>query len=87
VEEIELTPPPLETLIERYEEGMLLLKTCREKLNSAEKRIEIITRAGSGETLLEPFPKATVANERASLLMAKTNLLPPFSIRSRVLPI
>lgn len=55
VAEIEKTPPPLETLIERYEEGMVLLKTCREKLDAAEKRIEIITRNGRGEAVLEPF--------------------------------
>lgn len=55
VEEIEKTPPPLETLIERYEEGMKLLQVCREKLDAAEKRIEIITRSGRGEPALEPF--------------------------------
>ena len=55
VEEIERTPPPLESLIERYEEGMKLLKTCREKLAVAEQRIEIITRTGRGEVGLEPF--------------------------------
>ena len=58
VGEIERNPPPLETLIERYEEGMRLLKTCREKLDAAEKRIEIITRTGRGETALEQFPEA-----------------------------
>ena len=58
VEEIEKNPPPLETLIERYEEGMTLLKTCREKLDAAEKRIEIITRAGRGEVALEPFEES-----------------------------
>jgi len=55
VEEIERNPPPLESLIERYEEGMKLLKTCREKLAEAEQRIEIITRTGRGEVGLEPF--------------------------------
>ncbi len=55
VEEIERNPPPLESLIERYEEGMKLLKTCREKLATAEQRIEIITRTGRGEVGLEPF--------------------------------
>lgn len=55
VAEIERTPPPLETLIERYEEGMGLLKTCREKLDAAEQRIEIITRNSRGEAVLEPF--------------------------------
>ena len=58
VGEIENTPPPLEILIERYEEGMQLLKICREKLDAAEKRIEIITRSGRGETSLEPFPES-----------------------------
>jgi exodeoxyribonuclease VII small subunit len=55
VEEIEKTPPPLETLIDRYEEGMKLLQVCREKLDAAEKRIEIITRNSRGEPNLEPF--------------------------------
>ena len=58
VDEIEETPPPLETLIERYEEGIKLLKNCREKLDIAEQRIELITRTGRGETRLEPFSEA-----------------------------
>ena len=58
VEEIEQTPPPLETLIERYEEGMRLLQICREKLDAAEKRIEIITLNSNGETELKPFEEA-----------------------------
>ena len=58
VAEIDKTPPPLETLIERYEEGMALLKTCREKLDAAEKRIEIITRNVRGEAALEPFEES-----------------------------
>lgn len=59
VGEIEEAPPPLETLIDRYEEGMQLLKVCREKLDSAEKRIEMITRNARGETLLTPFSAAS----------------------------
>jgi exodeoxyribonuclease VII small subunit len=55
IDEIEKTPPPLEALIERYEEGMELLKNCREKLDAAEQRIEIITRRGQGEITLESF--------------------------------
>jgi len=58
VEEIEETPPPLETLIERYEEGMKLLQICRDKLDAAEKRIEIITRNSRGETALKPFEES-----------------------------
>ena len=55
VTEIEATPPPLETLIERYEEGTKLLKICQEKLATAERRIEIISRNAQGEVTLQPF--------------------------------
>ncbi len=58
VGEIEKTPPPLETLIDRYEEGMKLLRTCRERLDAAEKRIEIIGRDERGNAVLEPFEEA-----------------------------
>ncbi len=58
VGEIEKTPPPLETLIDRYEEGMNLLRTCRERLDAAEKRIEIIGRDERGNAVLEPFEEA-----------------------------
>lgn len=55
VTSIEKAPPSLETLIERYEEGVNLLKVCQEKLTAAEQRIEIITRNARGETVLEDF--------------------------------
>jgi exodeoxyribonuclease VII small subunit len=58
VGEIEKTPPPLETLIERYEEGMKLLRTCRDRLDAAEKRIEIVGRDARGNAVLEPFEEA-----------------------------
>jgi exodeoxyribonuclease VII small subunit len=58
VEEIERNPPALETLIERYEEGMALLGICREKLDAAERRIEIITRTNRCAASLEPFPES-----------------------------
>jgi len=58
VAEIEKTPPPLEKLIDRYEEGMKLLRTCRERLDAAEKRIEIIGRDGRGNAALESFDEA-----------------------------
>lgn len=52
---IEANPPPLETLIERYEEGTRLLKICQDKLTAAERRIEIISRNAKGEPTLQPF--------------------------------
>ena len=46
---------PLETLITRYEEGVGLVKMCQEKLDAAEKRIQIITRNARGTTELKDF--------------------------------
>jgi exodeoxyribonuclease VII small subunit len=46
---------PLEKLIDQYEEGIGLVKTCREKLDSAEKRIQLITRTAGGGAELSPF--------------------------------
>jgi exodeoxyribonuclease VII small subunit len=46
---------PLETLIEHYEEGVGLVKFCQQKLDAAEKRIQIITRNAKGEIILQDF--------------------------------
>lgn len=46
---------PLEKLIESYEEGTALVKMCQEKLDAAEKRIQIIARNARGEVSLEEF--------------------------------
>lgn len=60
VEEMESDKLPLEDLLKRYEEGTKLVKVCQEKLDSAERRIEIITRNASGKPQLEEFePAAT----------------------------
>lgn len=49
VEEMESPELPLEKIIERYEEGMKLIGVCQEKLQAAEKKIELLTRSQSGE--------------------------------------
>ncbi len=55
VEEMESDKLPLEQLLTRYEEGTKLVKVCQEKLESAEKRIEIITRNAAGKPQLKDF--------------------------------
>ncbi len=55
VDEMESDKMPLEQLLERYEEGTGLVKVCQDRLESAEKRIEIITRNASGKPALTPF--------------------------------
>ncbi|MEO8353697.1 MAG: exodeoxyribonuclease VII small subunit [Chthoniobacteraceae bacterium] len=40
---------PLEELIVRYEEGTKLVQVCAEKLKTAERKIEVITRNAQGQ--------------------------------------
>ena len=55
VDEMEGDRLPLEQLLERYSEGTDLLKVCQEKLDAAEKKIEIITRNAAQKPQLAPF--------------------------------
>src|SRR5215213_3616615 len=55
VDEMESGKMQLEELIVRYEEGMKLVKTCQERLSSAEQRIEIISRNHAGKAVVQPF--------------------------------
>ena len=80
VEQMESGKMMLEELIVRYEEGMKLVTICRERLASAEQRIEIITRNNAGkpvvknfepapekEALPRPEEKGTIKNDDVSL--------------------
>ena len=62
VDQMESGKMKLEELIVRYEEGMKLVKTCQERLASAEQRIEIITRNHAGKPVVQNFePNAEAA--------------------------
>ena len=68
VEQMESGKLPLEDLIVRYEEGMKLVKTCQERLATAEQKIEIITRNSAGKTVVqefEPEPETDPAEKTA----------------------
>jgi len=66
VEQMESGKMQLEELIVRYEEGMKLVKTCQERLTSAEQRIEIITRNHAGKPVVQPFEAGTPAARSAA---------------------
>jgi len=55
VEQMEANKLPLEDLLRSYEEGLKLVKFCSEKLDAAEKRIEIITRDAMGKPQITDF--------------------------------
>jgi exodeoxyribonuclease VII small subunit len=55
VEQMESDKLPLEDLLVRYEEGIKLVKLCSEKLDAAEKKIEMIARDAGGKPQLVEF--------------------------------
>ena len=46
----------LEESIKAFEEGMKLVKSCEEKLNEAQKKIEILTDDRGGKKKVERLP-------------------------------
>ncbi len=61
VKEMETGDLPLETLIAHFEEGVALTKTCQDRLDHAESRIQTIIREADGGVRLEPFDDDTDA--------------------------
>ena len=55
VSELEAGEIALEDALKKYEEGVKLSRICQEKLNQAEKKIEILTRTLDGSFKKEPF--------------------------------
>ncbi len=66
VEKMESGEMQLEELIVRYEEGMKLVKTCQERLASAEQRIEIITRNHAGKPVVQAFEPGAATPARTT---------------------
>src|SRR5256885_3971537 len=55
VADMERAELPLEDVLKRYEEGTRLVRFCSQKLDEAEKKIEILTKKTDGSVALEPF--------------------------------
>jgi exodeoxyribonuclease VII small subunit len=55
VQQLEGGDLPLERSLKLYEEGVRLSRTCSEKLEAAERRIEILERARDGTLRELPF--------------------------------
>ena len=50
VRELERGDLPLERSLELFEQGVRLSRECQERLNEAERRIEVLLRSGDGAT-------------------------------------
>jgi exodeoxyribonuclease VII small subunit len=62
----------LEDLLARYEEGTRLVKVCQQRLDSAERRIELIARGAGGEAEVSEFDPTAVAATAARPTPAAT---------------
>jgi len=58
---------PLDEALDRYEEGISLAKFCAQTLDSAEKRIEILTKGDDGRVKAVPFLPGEVQNADAGI--------------------
>ena len=55
VRELERGDLPLEKSLELFEQGVKLSRACQERLNEAERRIEILTRDSQGRPTVSEF--------------------------------
>ena len=55
VRDLERGDLPLEESLKLFEEGVRLSRECQERLNQAERRIEVLLRNGEGRPVLSAF--------------------------------
>ena len=55
VADMENAELPLEDILQKYAEGTGLVRFCAQKLEEAEKKIELLTKNADGSVTLEPF--------------------------------
>jgi exodeoxyribonuclease VII small subunit len=63
VRELEQGELPLERSLELFEQGVKLSRACQDRLNQAERRIEILMRDSQGRSVARPFESET-GNDR-----------------------
>jgi exodeoxyribonuclease VII small subunit len=57
---------PLEKSLELFEDGIRLSRQCQERLNQAERRIEILLRDNQGRPTVSAFEEAKTISESGS---------------------
>lgn len=55
VREMEQGDLPLERSLELFEQGVRLSRECQERLDEAERRIEVLLRDSQGRSVIEPL--------------------------------
>ena len=57
---------PLEKSLELFEDGIRLSRQCQERLNQAERRIEVLLRDNQGRPVVSPFAEAKAISDDGS---------------------
>jgi len=65
VRELEQGELPLERSLELFEQGVKLSRECQDRLNQAERRIEILMRDNQGRPSVRPFEPENDADDNA----------------------
>lgn len=55
IKELESGSLPLDKMMERYEQGVKALESCRTILNKAEKKIEVLVKSADGKLKTKPY--------------------------------
>src|SRR5438105_1756737 len=63
VRELERGDLPLEQSLELFEQGVKLSRECQERLNEAERRIEVLLRGSDGSTIAVPFESEELSED------------------------
>ena len=66
VRELEQGELPLEKSLELFEQGVKLSRECQDRLNQAERRIEILMRDNQGRPTVKPLEPETELNAGSS---------------------
>jgi exodeoxyribonuclease VII small subunit len=65
VHELESGDLPLEKSLELFEDGIRLSRQCQERLNQAERRIEVLLRDNQGRPVVSAFEDSYVMSKDA----------------------
>ena len=63
VHELESGDLPLEKSLQLFEDGIRLSRQCQERLNQAERRIEVLLRDNQGRPVVSAFEEAKTMAE------------------------
>jgi exodeoxyribonuclease VII small subunit len=66
VQQLEQGDLPLEKSLELFEQGIGLSRQCQERLNQAERRIEVLLRDNHGRPVVSPFEDAKMMSKENS---------------------